>query len=154
MAASFPTSIKSFTSKTDGVDTIAASHVNDLQDEVTAIETALGASMANVAPLTAEINNQSGTTYTIQASDNGKIVVLNNASAITVTVPNSLTAGFNCLLVQKGAGQVTVSAAASGNLRNYNGDNKLAGQYATASLFIESNGGTAPEIYFQGETAS
>ncbi len=38
MAASFPTSIKAFTSKTDGVDDILASHVNDLQDEIAAIE--------------------------------------------------------------------------------------------------------------------
>lgn len=42
MAPSFPTSIKSFTTKTNNVDTINASHVNDLQDEVAAIETLLG----------------------------------------------------------------------------------------------------------------
>jgi hypothetical protein len=40
MAASYPASVKSFSTKTTG-QTIAASHVNDLQDEVTAIETAL-----------------------------------------------------------------------------------------------------------------
>ena len=40
MAASYPTSVKSFTTKASD-DTIQAAHVNDLQDEVTAIETAL-----------------------------------------------------------------------------------------------------------------
>lgn len=37
MAASYPTSVKSFSTKTDG-QTIASSHVNDLQDEVVAVE--------------------------------------------------------------------------------------------------------------------
>lgn len=39
-AASFPTAVKSFTTHSSG-DTIQASHINDLQDEVVAIETAL-----------------------------------------------------------------------------------------------------------------
>lgn len=37
MPASYPTSVKSFTTKNTG-DTIQAAHVDDLQDEVTAIE--------------------------------------------------------------------------------------------------------------------
>ena len=41
MAASFPTSIKSFTTKTAGAG-ILSEHVNDLQNEVVAIETQLG----------------------------------------------------------------------------------------------------------------
>lgn len=42
MAASYPSSAKSFSTKTDGAgQTIFAAHVNDLQDEVVAIETAL-----------------------------------------------------------------------------------------------------------------
>lgn len=40
MSATFPTGVKSFTTKLAG-DTVQASHANDLQDEVTAIETAL-----------------------------------------------------------------------------------------------------------------
>ena len=42
MAASYPTSIKSFSTKTDNVDDVLAAHVNDLQEEVVAIETVLG----------------------------------------------------------------------------------------------------------------
>lgn len=48
MSASFPSSVKSFTTKTNNVDTVDASHINDLQDEVAAIETALGADLANM----------------------------------------------------------------------------------------------------------
>jgi hypothetical protein len=38
MAASYPTSVKSFTTKADAVDLYQAAHINDIQDEVTAIE--------------------------------------------------------------------------------------------------------------------
>lgn len=44
MAADFPSTVKTFTTKANNVDTIDASHVNDLQDEVNAVETLLGAS--------------------------------------------------------------------------------------------------------------
>lgn len=43
MAADFPTTVKTFTTKANNVDTIDASHVNDIQDEVNAVETLLGA---------------------------------------------------------------------------------------------------------------
>ena len=43
MAADFPTTVKTFTAKSNNVDTIDASHVNDLQEEVNAVETLLGA---------------------------------------------------------------------------------------------------------------
>lgn len=42
MPASYPSSVKTFTTKQDGVDRVAAAHVNDLQAEVVAIETELG----------------------------------------------------------------------------------------------------------------
>lgn len=48
MSASYPTSTKSFTTKVDGPGhTISASHVNDLQDEVVAIENGLRAGLAH-----------------------------------------------------------------------------------------------------------
>lgn len=57
MAASFPTSVKTFTAKTDGVDYPQAAHVNDLQDEVNAIETDIGTTAAGGANLFKRINN-------------------------------------------------------------------------------------------------
>jgi hypothetical protein len=44
MTASYPSSVKSFTTKVDGTTTIEASHINDLQDEVVAVQTALAVS--------------------------------------------------------------------------------------------------------------
>ena len=79
------------------------------------------------------INTQTGTTYTLVAGDNGKIVTLNNAAAITLTVPASLAVGFSCMLIQLGAGQVTV--AASGTTLNSNGALvRLNGQFAVGTL--------------------
>ena len=42
MTASYPSSVKSFTTKVDFADTVLAEHVNSLQDEVNALEANLG----------------------------------------------------------------------------------------------------------------
>lgn len=42
MAASYPTLVKSFSTKENFVTTVLAEHVNDLQDEVTSLEANLG----------------------------------------------------------------------------------------------------------------
>lgn len=42
MTATFPSSVRNFTSKVDIQDTILADHVNSLQDEVRAVETTIG----------------------------------------------------------------------------------------------------------------
>jgi hypothetical protein len=54
-------------------------------------------------------NNQTGTTYTILASDNGKIITFNNAASIAVTLPDTLDVNFQCTIVQIGAGVPTVT---------------------------------------------
>lgn len=46
--------------------------------------------------------------YTLTASDNGNIVIMNSATAVTLTVPATLPAGFVVQIIQKGAGQVSV----------------------------------------------
>lgn len=57
------------------------------------------------------INAQTGTTYTLALGDSGKLITLDNGSAITVTVPTDSVAfpvGTVIALQQLGAGQVTV----------------------------------------------
>ena len=78
-------------------------------------------------------NAQTGTTYTLQSSDNGKIVTLSNASAITLTVPTSLPAGFNCTIVQLGAGQVTITASST-TINNRQSFTKTKGQYSMVTI--------------------
>lgn len=86
----------------------------------------------------AEVNTQSGTTYTLTASDNGKIISCTSNSAVTITVP-ALSIGFNCLIVQRGSGQVTLSASGSTINNRYN-FNKTAGQHAIMSLVSVASG--------------
>lgn len=45
MPTAYPSSIKNFTTKVNYVDTVLAGDVNDLQDELVAVETALGSSI-------------------------------------------------------------------------------------------------------------
>lgn len=80
----------------------------------------------------AEVNTQSVTAYTLATSDNGKIISCTSNSAVTITVP-ALNTGFNCLIVQRGTGQVTLSASGSTINNRYN-FNKTAGQHAIMSL--------------------
>lgn len=81
----------------------------------------------------ASINAQTGTTYTLISSDAGKVITLDNASAITLTVPTGLGANFNCTLVQLGAGQVTISGSGT-TINNRSSHTKIAGQYGAATL--------------------
>jgi hypothetical protein len=79
------------------------------------------------------INTQAGTEYTLQASDNGVTLYFTNAAAITLNVPNGLGAGFDCGVVQGGAGQVTVTAVGT-TINSRQGYSKTAGQYAYIAL--------------------
>ena len=97
----------------------------------------------------ATINDQTGTAYTLLASDNGKVVVLNNGSAVTVTVPSGLGAGFNCSFVQKGAGQVTFSASST-TINNRQSHTKINAQFGVASLVAYA----ADVFVLAGDTAS
>ena len=97
----------------------------------------------------ASINDQTGTAYTLLAGDAGKVVVLNNGSAVTVTVPSGLGAGFTCSVVQKGAGQVTF-VASSTTINNRQSHTKIAGQHGVATLIS-----TASDVFvLAGDTAS
>lgn len=58
------------------------------------------------------LNAQTGTTYTLVLTDNGRLVTLNNAAAITVTIPTNASVAFATgaiiNLQRIGAGGVTV----------------------------------------------
>ena len=97
----------------------------------------------------ASINDQTGTAYTLLASDNGKVVTLDNGSAVTVTIPSGLGVGFNCSFIQKGAGQVSFSASGT-TIYNRQSHTKINGQYGVASIVAC----TANTFILAGDTAS
>jgi hypothetical protein len=80
----------------------------------------------------ADLQTESGTSKTLAAADNGTIIVCSSNSAVTITVPASLPSGFNCMIIQNGSGQVSLSASST-TLNNRNGS-KTAGQYAILTL--------------------
>jgi hypothetical protein len=75
--------------------------------------------------------------------------VLDNASAVTVTVPSGLGAGFNCSFVQKGAGQVSF-AASSTTINNRQSHTKINAQYGVASIVAYA----ADTFVLAGDTAA
>lgn len=90
------------------------------------------------------VNTQTGTTYTVVSTDAQKLITLNNASAITLTIASnatqSLPVGTAVNISQFGAGQVTVVGASSPNpvtIRSTGAtaaQPKLRVQYSTATL--------------------
>lgn len=82
----------------------------------------------------AAITTDATTARTLTAADNGETLYFTNAAAITLTLAAGLGAGFSCMIIQGGTGQITVAAGGT-TLRSYNSLVKTAGQYASATLF-------------------
>lgn len=84
-----------------------------------------------------DINTQTDD-YTLLIGDAYKIVEVNKATAVNLTVPNNDTAAFpigcEIFLTQYGAGQVTVVAASGVTIRTKE-TLKLAEQYAVGRLY-------------------
>ena len=70
------------------------------------------------------------TGYNLTAADNGKIIQSTAATAISVAIPTGLPTGFNCTIVQMGAGQITFT----GTYLNRGNFTKTASQYAVVSI--------------------
>ena len=88
---------------------------------------------------TLEINAQTGTTYTLVAADAANALVqLNNASAITLTVPPSVfSIGDQINVYQRGAGQVTFAQGSMVTIRSTGATStapKLRAQYSAATV--------------------
>jgi hypothetical protein len=92
-----------------------------------------------VSTLDVTFNAQTGTTYTLISTDaNNKLVTLNNAGAITLTVPNGVfTVGQQINLQQIGAGQVTV--VSDGTTVITGTGTKTRTQYSAATLVCTSS---------------
>ena len=71
--------------------------------------------------------------YTLVPADNGKIITINSSTDVAVTVSGSLFAGFNCMILQLGAGKVTLTASGA-TISNRSSFTKTAGIYAIATL--------------------
>ena len=98
---------------------------------------------AAVSTLDVTFNAQTGTTYTLVGSDLNKLVTFNNASAITVAVPNGIfTTGQQINVQQIGAGQVTIVSDGTTVLTSTGATStapKLRAQYSAATIICTSS---------------
>ena len=164
-AASYPTSVKIFTTRVAG-DTIQPGHINDLQDEVTAIETNLLETWTTVSHSAGNFTGSGTLVWTVASGDQthfkysriGKRVLVNfgfdtttvsgTGNTLQIPIPGSLTAaspadGFMRYIDAGTAGVgycfVTTSGATIG-LRKQDGSNWGAATdttYVRGQIWIE-----------------
>ncbi len=117
-------------------DTLVGKATTDTLTNKTLTSPTLNTPTINDARQNLTLNAQINTTYTLVLTDNGRLVTLSNAAAITLTVPLNSSVAFATGAVvniqQIGAGQVTV-AGASGVTVTGTGT-KLRTQYSAAAL--------------------
>jgi hypothetical protein len=83
----------------------------------------------------AEVPTEKTADHTLTNDDNGTVVVMNSGSAIKVIVPSGLATGFNCSVIQKGAGQVEFdNNSGASTINNRQSHTKINGQYGVASI--------------------
>ena len=72
----------------------------------------------------------------LSAADSGKIIDFTSGSAVTVTVPTALTAGFNVRLIQSGAGLVTVQGDGTMVVNTESAALTLDAQYGAGEVVV------------------
>lgn len=90
----------------------------------------------------AEFVVESGTTRTLSAADHGQTIRCTSGSAVAITLDDALDVGFHCLIVQEGAGAVTVDSEGTDTLNGVAAGTgvALAGQYKSAYVYQASAG--------------
>ena len=105
--------------------------------------TATGLKWATPATTDLTFNAQTGTTYSLVASDLNKLVTLSNGSSINLTVPNGVfTTGQQINIQQLGLGQVTVISDGTTVLTSTGATStapKLRAQYSAATIICTSS---------------
>jgi hypothetical protein len=105
-------------------------------------------------PVIGAISTQTGSSYTLAATDCGTTLLFTGSSAITVTTLSSLPPGCAIAIEQAGGGQVTVSPGAGATQHSSHGYTKTFGQYAILGLFVDVNAsGTAANVILTGDGA-
>jgi hypothetical protein len=106
MPASYPASIKSFSTKVDVTDVIYASHPNTMQEEIVAIQSILG-----VTPSLSTAPNPTGTFISTATT-------FNTVAARLANIETGIVADVHTQYINKTNGSVTTATNASGVVRN------------------------------------
>lgn len=125
-----------YLNETVGINTDSQDNALTINGTISSNNTFTGRSFTGDTFITNEnnINVQTGTTYTVQASDNGKTITLDNSSSITVSIPNGLPVGFNASFIQLGTGQVSFFAIGTALLNSDGSKYKISTQYSMATV--------------------
>lgn len=174
--ASYPTSVKSFTSKSNG-DAIQATHVTDLQDEVTAVETDLvnGFSRTIIPNADNTYNFGSsakqwaigffkklalaGVTYTFPSADgtNGQTLVTNGSAVLSWGTPATgypadgrltLTSGTPVTTTDvTGAGTIYYTPFRGNRIATYSGSAWSVSTFTELSLALTLTSGKPYDVF-------
>lgn len=102
------------------------------QTAITSVGTLIGLT-ANAYILSSSGIQAKTASYTLIAADNGTVITMSVATANTFTVPASLPVGFNCTIIQIGAGQTTITASGT-TLNSVSSFLKISAQHGSASI--------------------
>ena len=82
----------------------------------------------------------SGTTHTLLEADCGKVHRFTSADAVTVTIDAALSVGWHCVLIQEGAGLVSLDPQSTDEINGATANVAMAGQYKSAYLYQHTEG--------------
>lgn len=92
--------------------------------------------LSSVAKTVSNINQKTAS-YTLVLSDVGKVIEVNSASSLSISIPSNssvpFAAGTTIVVTRRGTGDVTISPVAGVTLRSADGRLKIAKQYAAAA---------------------
>lgn len=103
------------------------------------------------ASLDVTINLQADA-YTLVAGDKSKIIEFNKGTDAAINLPADMAVGFNCTVVQVGAGKAVLTPASGATLRQSQSLTKTRQQWSVLTLYVRANsGGSAAEYVAFGE---
>lgn len=114
-------------------DNTALGDLEIAQLQLTAIASPTSFSDQTISRYSVSTTEITATSLTLTAAHNGCQLIFTAATAIAVTIPTGLPSGFNCILVQSGTGQITVSGSGVA-VNNYSSQYKTAGQHAAITI--------------------
>jgi hypothetical protein len=88
--------------------------------------------------------------YSSTLAESGARFFFNSATPVTLTIPSDSPVGYHGLILQIGAGAVSMLP---GTLLSREGHTKTAGSGAQAYFVVYENPGSAPKIALGGDTA-
>lgn len=126
---------------------VGLGNVDNTSDANKPISTATQTALDNKSDKNITLNRQTAS-YVGVASDNGKLVEMNVASANTFTINTGIySAGNQILISQYGSGQTTITAGAGVTLRSSGGKLKTSVQYSLVTIIAISS----TEFYVAGD---